>query len=258
MSGASEASRNAADPDDDPPRTFLEHLADLRRCLIRCALAWLAATLAMAPVAPWVLRAILYPLELTGRDPDALVRGQRLGTGFGVLFQIMLWGGLALSLPFLLYFVAQFVFPGLRPRERRAVRVALCASGTLFVAGVLLAYKTTLKLAIEALFSVNAWMGIEIWPLQLEDYVGLIVKTLLAFGLAFQLPLALLALGWCGVLPVGVLRAKRRHAIVLIFVIAMVLTPPDPVSQIAMALPMCALYEICILLIAARGRRRAN
>lgn len=239
----------------DEPRSFLEHLTDLRRCVLRCLAAWLTATLLVAPVAPWMLRALLHPLLLTGRDPEALIRGQRLGAGFSLLFQMMMWGGLALSLPFLLYFAAQFVFPGLKTGERRLVRVVLLSSGLLFLGGVLLSYRM-LPVVIEAFFAVNAWMGITIWPLHLDNYASLVAKTLLGFGLAFQLPLVLLTLGWWGLLPAALLRARRRHAIVAIFVLAMILTPPDAISMVAMALPMYALYEICILLIAARGRRR--
>lgn len=240
----------------DEPRSFLDHLADLRRCALRCLAVWLAATLLVAPAAPWLLRALLHPLLLTGRDPEALIRGQRLGAGFSLLFQMMMWGGLALSLPLLLYFVAQFVFPGLRTGEKRMVRMILLASGLLFIGGVLLSYRA-LPVVIEAFFSVNTWMGITIWPLHLDDYVKLIARTLLGFGLAFQLPLILLTLGWWGLLPAALLRSKRRHAIVGIFVLAMILTPPDAVSMVAMALPMCALYEICILLIAARDGWRS-
>jgi sec-independent protein translocase protein TatC len=114
-----------------------------------------------------------------------------------------------------------------------------------------------MPVALQAMMAVNRWMGVEIGPLLLEDYVSFVLQLLLAFGVAFELPLLLVALGWMGVLPARVLRARRRHAIVAIFVIAMLLTPPDAVSQIAMAVPMCVLYEGCILLVAARERARA-
>ncbi len=249
------ASRAARSSADDPPRPFLEHLVDLRRCVIRCAVAWVVATALMAPLAPGMLRLLLAPLRQAGADPDTLIRGMRLATGFTVLFRIMLWGGLVLSLPLLLVFAAQFIFPGLLRHERRLVTGMLLAAGVLFLGGVAMGYNPTLPAALRALLSVNQWMGVELGPVQLEDYVGIVLQTLLAFGLAFELPLLLLALGWMGVLPARVLRERRRYAIVAIFVIAMVLTPPDPVSQIAMALPMCVLYEVCIWLIALKGRR---
>jgi sec-independent protein translocase protein TatC len=242
---------------EDAPRPFADHLADLRRCLIRCALAWLVATLVMIPLAPGVLSALVEPLRRAGEDPAALIRGMRLGSGFSILFKVMIWGGVVLSLPLLLAFVAQFVFPGLHRRERRLVMAALVAAGVLFAGGVALGYGPTMPVALQAMMAVNRWMGVEIGPLLLEDYVSFVLQLLLAFGVAFELPLLLVALGWMGVLPARVLRARRRHAIVAIFVIAMLLTPPDAVSQIAMAVPMCVLYEGCILLVAARERARA-
>jgi sec-independent protein translocase protein TatC len=99
-------------------------------------------------------------------------------------------------------------------------------------------------------------MGFKLGPLVLEGYVDIVLKMILAFGLAFQMPLLLLLLGWIGVLSAAALRAKRPYAIVAIFVIAAILTPPDAISQIAMAVPMCLLYELCIVLIWLRERVR--
>jgi sec-independent protein translocase protein TatC len=119
-----------------------------------------------------------------------------------------------------------------------------------------MAYAATLKVAFRVFQQVNAWMHIPVSILTLNEYAGIVMKTIIAFGLAFQLPLLLLALGWIGVISSKSLVAKRRLAIVIIFVISMVLTPPDPVSQIVMAIPMCLLYEVCIWLIRLREKAR--
>lgn len=254
MRGASRHGDGAA----DEPLSFLEHLTDLRRCLIRCCASWFVATLVPIPFVPWIVRKLIEPLAAAGRDPGELAT-QRLDGGFAILVQIMVWGGLLLSLPLLLFFIAQFVFPGLTARERRAVRYSLLAAGILFMGGGAFCYEWIMPKAVAALYAVNDWMNVRVWPLNFEDFVGTVSKTVLAFGLAFELPLVLLALGAMGILPAAALRSRRRHAIVAIFIIAMVLTPPDVISQVAMALPMCLLYEVCILLIAmverARGRR---
>ena len=240
----------------DPPRSFLAHLEDLRTCVIRCALAWGLCVLAMIPLCPTVLAWLRAPLARAGQDPQALVRVMSLEAGVYIVIQTMLWGGTIVSLPLLLLFVSRFVFPGLRPVERRWVTGLLVAAGAFFIAGVVMGYGYVLPVALQALMAINRWLDVQMGPLQLEDYVRIVYQTVLAFGLSFELPLLLLILGWLGLLPSRFLRDKRRHAIVIIFIIAMFLTPADSVSMVAMAVPMCLLYEVCIWLI--RGREIAH
>lgn len=125
-----------------------------------------------------------------------------------------------------------------------------------------MAYAATLEIAIRVLQQINAWVGIKVDIVRLDEHVDIVLKTIIAFGLAFQMPLLLLVLGWIGIIPSEALRSRRRIAIVVIFVIAMVLTPPDPVSQIIMAVPMCILYEMCIWVIRlrelAKGKKRED
>lgn len=251
------ANEHGYSADHDPPRPLLEHLNDLRRCVVGVAASWVLAVVVVVPFCPAILARLSAPLAAAGVVPGDLLRGMRLESGFAVMLDIMVWGGTALSLPVALFFVVRFVFPGLTRSERRAVAGSLFLSGGLFASGVWLCYAWILPKAIQGFMGVNDWLGFKLGPIVLEGYVDIVLKMILAFGLAFQLPLLLLLLGWIGVLSASMLRSKRPYAIVAIFVLAAILTPPDAVSQIAMAAPMCLLYEVCIVLIWLRERARS-
>jgi len=241
---------------NDPPRPFLEHLIDLRNCLMQCAAAWIICEIIIVPFAPSITRWLMAPAQ----QAKDMIQGLTWTAGFDILIKIMLWGGTALSLPALLFFLLRFIFPGLKRSERTIIMFCLFTSTFLFGGGVWMAYSATLNIAFTVLQKLNAWMGVKVEILTLNEHVEIVIKTIIAFGLAFQLPLLLMVLGWIGIVSSDALREKRRIAIVVIFVIAMVLTPPDPVSQIIMAVPMCILYEVCIWVIRLRelGRWKKN
>ena len=250
-----ETDEDRAHADDfDPPRPFIEHFIDLRDCIVRCALSWVAAMLVIAPFAPKVIALLQLPLRSAGLEGKVSVQGLEVGTGFSVFMTTMLWGGTILALPALFYFIARFVFPGLKRHERNLILFTLGAGVFLFLGGVWLCFSFTLRLALEALMALNAWMNVPTEILRADAYIGFVLKILLAFGLAFQFPLVLLALGWLGIISAASLRAHRGMAIILIFVVAMFLTPPDPLSQIVMAVPMCILYELTVWLVRLRER----
>lgn len=247
------------DEANDPPRPFIEHFIDLRDCIIRCVLAWVVAMVVVAPFSPWIIEALQQPILSSGlHDQGVTVEGLEIGVGFSLFMTTMLWGGTILSLPALLYFIFQFVFPGLRRHERNIVLSTLIAGVVLFLSGVWLCFSFTLRLAVEALMAINTWMNVPVTILQVESYIGFVLKILLAFGLAFQFPLILLVLGWLGLISAQTLKSHRGIAIVLIFTVAMVLTPPDPLSQIIMAVPMCLLYELTIILVRLREKVNAE
>ena len=102
----------------------------------------------------------------------------------------------------------------------------------------------SLPMIVSAFQQINGWVGLKVETIRIEGYISIILKTIIAFGLVFQMPLVLLVLGWFGIISSESLRKKRRLAIVLAFAISMFLTPPDPMSQLMMAIPLCALYEI--------------
>lgn len=237
---------------NDPPRPFIEHLMELRDCIIKCAISWVICELVMIPFAPRVLAWLKAP---AGSAQD-MVQGLGWTTGVEMIIKIMVWGGTALSMPFLTFFIMRFVFPGLRRSERTLITFCLVASTVLFAGGVWMAYATTLNIAIQILQQINAWMGIPNNIVRVDSHVEFALKMIIAFGLAFQLPLLVLLLGWLGVISSKMLREKRRYSIVIIFTLAMVLTPPDPASQIIMAVPMCFLYEVCIWVIWLREKAK--
>ena len=238
----------------DPPRPFIEHFIDLRNCIVRSVLAWGAGMLIVAPFAPWVMHALQRPLAQAGLEGQVIVQGLDVTAGFNIFMSTMLWGGTILALPAILCFLAQFIFPGLKRHERNLILFVLSIGLFLFVGGVWLCYGFTLRLALQMLIAFNAWMNVPTTILEANAYVSIILKILLAFGLAFQFPLILLALGWLGIIRAETLRRHRGGAIILIFTIAMFLTPPDILSQIIMAVPMCILYEITIWLVRLRER----
>jgi len=246
--GGADKKNESGDDYNDPPRPFIEHLIELRTCVIRCFLSWFFCLILIAPFSPMITEWLIEPAN---QSMDK-VQGLTWTTGLDILLKIMLWGGTALSLPALLFFILRFVFPGLKKSERTIIVFCLGGSTILFLGGVWMAYAKTLSIAFQVLQKINGWMGVKVDILRIEDHISIVLKTIIAFGVAFQVPLVILILGWIGIVSSDWLRRKRRIAIVLTFAMAMVLTPPDPVSQIIMAVPMCVLYEICILVIRLR------
>jgi sec-independent protein translocase protein TatC len=119
----------------------------------------------------------------------------------------------------------------------------------LFVAGVYLAYTQTVPSMLGVFDAVNEWMNVETENYFAHEYVSLVLKLLFAFGIVFQVPLVIFMLGWFGIISSRTLHEKRRIAIVLSFVLSMFLTPPDALSQIIMAVPLCLLYELASWLV---------
>ena len=238
------------DERNDPPRPLLEHLMALRDMLVFASVAWAVCVIAACVFSPQILAWLKSPAAAS----EDMLQGLDLTSGFSTMMSIALWGGTALSFPFLAYAVLRFVFPALTRREKAILLTVLVAGSTLFTVGVGLAYGKTLPLVVTAFQSINEWVGLPVTTIRIEGYISIVLKTVIAFGLVFQLPLVLFVLGWFGLVASAGLRAKRRPAIVIAFVVAMFLTPPDPMSQLMMAVPLCLLYELSIWAVWLRER----
>ena len=233
-----------ANPDqrNDPPRPLLEHLLALRDMLVFAAISWAICVIVAGVFSPQVLQWLKSPAATS----EEMLQGLDLTSGFSTMMSIAVWGGTALAFPFIVYSILRFVFPALTRREKFVLMSILVSGTALFTVGVGLAYEKTLPLVVTAFQSINAWVGLPVTTIRIEGYISIVLKTIIAFGMVFQMPLVLFVLGWFGIVTSAGLRAKRRIAIVMAFALAMFLTPPDPMSQIIMALPLCLLYELSI------------
>lgn len=241
---------------EDQPKPFLEHLAELRTTLLGSLAAWLIGMAIVMPFTPGLFTLLRAPLAKITAHPEQFLRSLEITGGFAIALQIVLWGGLLVSAPFITFLLARFIFPGLTRQERKVITGALGFVVALFILGVGIAYYITLPVALNIMFGLHAWLDIRAeWTA--VSYVAFAVKLLLAFGLAFELPVVVVVLGYLGIVSATFLRAKRRQAIVIILIMAMLLTPgPDIFSQLVMAVPMMLLYEACIWLIWLAERKR--
>jgi sec-independent protein translocase protein TatC len=238
--------------DDTATKSFLEHLQDLRKTIVWCAISLGVGMCVAIPLAPYILDLLSSPLQKAGKDPDTFLKVFQVAGGLAITLKVVFWAGLLVATPGIVMAIADFVFPGLTAKEKRIVRRSGVIAGFLFAAGVSMGYFVTLPVALGVMLKINAWIGVESEFVELVDYVGFVLKLLIAFGLAFELPVVVLALGYMGIISSKQLREKRPVVIVSLLVLAMLLTPPDPMTQLLMAVPMTILYEICIWLVRAK------
>ena len=165
---------------------------------------------------------------------------------FIVATKVAFYGGLVLASPFIFYFVAHFVFPALRMREKKYVYRGLAFGAGLFALGVCFCYFILMPVALTASVQYAEWLGFTANQWRAEDYVGFVCKFLLGMGLGFELPVVVLTLVKIGVMNYRMLAAGRRYVIVVSAVLGAILTTPEVITQILMAVPLYMLYEICV------------
>jgi len=236
------------DPEDELAGTeqpFVAHLMELRDRLIKSmvAIGLVAAVLALYPGPGQLYDLLAAPLVAHLPQGSTMIATSVISP-FMVPLKIMLMAAFLIALPVVLYQVWAFVAPGLYSHEKRLVLPLVISSTILFFAGVAFCY----FLVFGKVFSFIqgfAPKSITAAP-DIEAYLSFVLTMFLAFGLAFEVPIAVVVLVRIGVVTVQQLRSFRGYFIVMSFVVAAIVTPPDVVSQLALAIPMCLLYEVGI------------
>mgnify|MGYP001436861033 CR=1 FL=1 len=233
------------DSTGDVEQPFLAHLIELRDRVLRMVVAVLVVFLAMAPFANQLFSMLAKPL-LAHMPENSSMIAIEVASPFLIPFKLTLVLAIFVAVPFLLYQLWAFVAPGLYRHERRMVVPLLVSSTALFYLGGLFAYYVVFPL-IFAFLTGTAPEGVAVMT-DIGKYLDFVLTLFFAFGAAFEIPVATFVLVWMGVTTPDALAAKRPYIIVGAFVIGMLLTPPDVISQTLLAVPMWLLFEVGVFM----------
>lgn len=244
-----------------PKMTFYEHLTALRRNFILSILFFLCLFCLFFYFSEYLFDLLTLPL-LKALTPCAIKTHRFIYTGLPEAFfthiKIAFFGACVFGLPFFLHQLWRFIAPGLYLKEKKSIYPFLFLSPILFYMGVSLSYFFLMPVAWKFFLSFevprSSFLPV-ILEARVEEYVDLVISLSLAFGLCFQIPIALLLFSKVGLITSQLLRSKRRYATVFIFILAAFLTPPDIISQITLALPLLVLYEITIYLMSKQEKK---
>jgi sec-independent protein translocase protein TatC len=241
---------------DETRAPLLDHLIELRQRLMRSLLALAVGSAVCFYFADAILGFLIWPLRQAFPEGEGQLIFTRLPEVFFVELKVALFAGFMVSFPIIANQLWAFVAPGLYAKEKKAFLPFLIATPVLFASGAALAYFVVMPTA----FRFFLGFGGEAGGLQVQalpsagDYLNLVMQFILAFGLTFLLPVLLLLLHRAGIVTRAQMVAARRYVIVGIFVIAAIVTPPDPGSQIILAIPLLILFEASLVLMRLQER----
>ena len=245
---------------DESRAPLIDHLIELRRRLMWCVLA-LAITFAISMAyAADIFGILVRPLSDAFAEGEGRLVYTKLYEAFFVEVKVALFSAFFLSFPVIATQIWRFVAPGLYSSEKRAFLPFLVATPVLFVMGASLAYFFVMPLAFHWFLGFQGETGglkLEALP-STDEYLSLVMRFILAFGISFEMPVLIMLLHRAGVVTLEQLVGVRRYMIVLSFVIAAIATPPDVVSQLMLAIPLVALYELSLIAVRLTERRGAR
>jgi sec-independent protein translocase protein TatC len=245
---------------DENKAPLMEHLIELRKRLIYSVLAVIALFFVGFYFSDEIYNFLAYPLKVALGTNAKLITTDVLGQ-LWVRVEIAFYAALMVGFPFLANQIWLFVAPGLYRHEKKAFLPFLFMTPVLFTLGVTLAYNM-LPFALKALLAGPFALGgvggeLDVQP-DIQKYLSFIRQILFAFGFCFLLPVLLMLLNKAGILPLQTLIKGRRYAILIAFIIAAIITPPDIFSQLMLAIPLCLLYELSIFAIYLTSRNKSK
>lgn len=223
------------------PDSLLGHLLELRNRLLRCIIAVLLVFLALAYFARDIYAILAQPLLAVLPEGTSMIATD-VAAPFFAPFKLTFIVAICLAIPYILLQVWQFIAPALYSKEKRLMAPLVFSSTLLFYAGIAFAYFIVFPL-VFAFFTSVAPVGVTI-ATDISSYLDFVLKLFFAFGLSFEIPIAILLLVWSGSVSRQALAEKRPYIIVGAFILGMLLTPPDVLSQVLLAIPMCLLFEV--------------
>ena len=247
---------------EDAKMPLLDHLVELRQRLVYCALALIIAFFVCYGFAPSIYAFLVQPLAdiLADQGGNRRLIFTALHEAFFTYIKVAFFAAVFVMFPFIAMQFWLFVAPGLYRNEKRALVPFLVATPVLFFMGGALVYYFIFPLAWQFFLGFESGGGDGTLPIQLEakvdQYLSLVMRLIFAFGICFELPVVMTLLGRVGLITSKGMKEKRKYAIVLAFVAAAILTPPDVISQIGLALPTILLYEISIYAVRLVEKRR--
>jgi len=244
--------------------SFIGHLTELRSRLIKSFIFFFIFFIFCYLYAEEIYGFLLRPYAIAVQDGETSRRMifTALHETFIVYLKVAFFAAIFFSSPIILTQLWKFVAPGLYKNEKKALLPYLVATPTLFLLGGMLVYYLIMPLAIRFFLSFESSANVGNLPIQLEakvnEYLSLVMRLIFAFGLSFQLPVILSLLARTGFVDSEYLKKRRRYVIVIIFIAAAILTPPDPITQIGLGIPLLLLYELSILSVKLIEKKNKN